>query len=85
MTSAGAVSPFPLHTETSEEHEGSQLSSACFETNAQASLLMSRDGAAVALPTMDAAARGVHQIMWLKIPSEIAAVSWSGQPEASFT
>jgi len=63
MTSAGALSRFPLNTETSEEH----------------------DGLLVFVCVLRNQCLGVHQIMWIKRPSEIAAVSRSGQPESSFT
>jgi RNA polymerase sigma-70 factor (ECF subfamily) len=49
------------------------------ETNGQAAVLMSRDGVPVALATIDASAQGINQIMWIMRPSELAAISKSGQ------
>jgi RNA polymerase sigma-70 factor (TIGR02957 family) len=45
------------------------------ETNGQASVLMSRDGVAIALATIDASAQGIDQIMWIMRPSKLAAIS----------
>lgn len=44
------------------------------ETNGQASILMSRDGAPIALATVDASAQGIDQIMWIMRPSKLAAI-----------
>ena len=52
---------------------------ALVDTNGQASVLMSRDGAAVALATIDASAQGIDQIMWIMRPSKLAAISKSCQ------
>ena len=49
------------------------------DTNGQASVLMSRDSAAVAFATINASAQGIDQIMWIMRPSELAAISRSGQ------
>ena|ERR1044071_872929 len=45
------------------------------ETNGQASVLMSRDGAPVTLATIDASSQGIDQIMWVMRPSKLTAVS----------
>jgi RNA polymerase sigma-70 factor (TIGR02957 family) len=45
------------------------------ESNGQAALLVSRDGAPVALTTIDASAQGIDQIMWIMRPSKLAAMS----------
>jgi len=45
------------------------------ETNGQASILVSRNGAAVALATVDASEQGIEQIMWILRPSKLAAIS----------
>jgi hypothetical protein len=42
-------------------------------------MLMLRDGAAVALATIDASAKGINLILWIMRPSKLAAVSTSGQ------
>ena len=47
------------------------------ETNGQTSVLVSRDGVAVTLGTIDASAQGIDQIMWFLRPSKLAAVSKS--------
>ena len=47
------------------------------ETNGQASVLMSRDGAPVALTTIDASEDGINRIMWIMRPSKLAAISSS--------
>jgi RNA polymerase sigma-70 factor (TIGR02957 family) len=49
------------------------------ETNGQAAVLMSRDGAPVALATVDASAQGIDQIMWIMRPSKLAATLKSRQ------
>ena len=49
------------------------------ETNGQAAVLVSRDGVAVALTTIDASAQGIDQIVWILRPSKLAAISKSGQ------
>lgn len=49
------------------------------EINGQAAGLILRDGKVVALATIDASERGIHQIMWLMRPSKLAALSKSRQ------
>jgi RNA polymerase sigma-70 factor (TIGR02957 family) len=48
------------------------------ETNAQAAVLILRDGVPIGL-TIDASARGIDEIMWFLRPSKLAAISKSGQ------
>jgi RNA polymerase sigma-70 factor (TIGR02957 family) len=45
------------------------------ETNGQPALLVLRDGAPVAVTTIDASAQGIDQIMWFMRPSKLAAMS----------
>lgn len=45
------------------------------ETNGQAAGLILREGKVVAMATIDASERGIHQIMWLMRPSKLAALS----------
>ena len=45
------------------------------ETNGQASVVISRDGVAIAFATIDASAQGIDQIMWIMRPSKLAAIS----------
>ena len=45
------------------------------EANGQASVLISRDGTAVALATIDGSAEGIDRIMWIMRPSKLAAIS----------
>jgi hypothetical protein len=45
------------------------------ETNGQASALILRDGAVVALTTVDVSEQGIDQIIWIMRPSKLAAVS----------
>jgi RNA polymerase sigma-70 factor (ECF subfamily) len=52
---------------------------AWIEANGQASVLISRDGAIVALATIDASAQGIDQIIWVMRPSKLAAISLSWQ------
>src|ERR1700761_4953019 len=47
----------------------------CVETNGQASALILRDGAVVALTTVDVSEQGIDQILWIMRPSKLAAVS----------
>jgi RNA polymerase sigma-70 factor (ECF subfamily) len=49
------------------------------EANGQACMLMSRDGAVVALATIGASAQGIDQILWMMRPSKLAAISLSRQ------
>jgi RNA polymerase sigma-70 factor (TIGR02957 family) len=58
-------------------HFWSGMTLAWVETNGQASVLMSRHGAAVALATIDASVEGINQIMWFMRPSKLAAISRS--------
>jgi len=48
-------------------------------TNGQASVLMSRDGAPVALATIFASTEGIDEIMWIMRPSKLAALAKSHQ------
>jgi hypothetical protein len=47
------------------------------ETNGQPSVLLLRDGVAVALATVDASAEGIHQILWIMRPSKLASLASS--------
>jgi len=47
------------------------------EANGQGCMLMSRDGAAVALATIDASERGIEQILWIMRPSKLTGISLS--------
>ncbi len=47
------------------------------EANGQACMLMSRDGAVVALATIDASEHGIEQIMWIMRPSKLAGITLS--------
>lgn len=49
------------------------------KANGQACMLISRDGAAVALATIDASERGIEQIMWIMRPSKLSGISLSRQ------
>jgi len=49
------------------------------EVNGQWSILMLREGTAVALATIDASAEGINRILWIMRPSKLAAVSKSDQ------
>jgi RNA polymerase sigma-70 factor (TIGR02957 family) len=44
------------------------------QTNGRSSVLISRDGAAIALTTIDASAEGIVQILWIMRPSKLAAI-----------
>jgi RNA polymerase sigma-70 factor (ECF subfamily) len=48
------------------------------EANGQPSVLISRDGAVVALATIDASAQGIDQILWVMNPAKLAAISSAG-------
>ena len=50
---------------------------AWIEANGQKSVLISRDSIPIALATIDAAAEGIDQIMWILRPSKLAAISRS--------
>ncbi|PRY35746.1 RNA polymerase sigma-70 factor [Umezawaea tangerina] len=45
------------------------------ETNGQASVLVARDGDAVALVTLDASADGVDRLLWVMNPAKLRAIS----------
>lgn len=47
------------------------------EANAQASVVILRDGAVVGLVTITASVQGIDQIMWVMRPSKLAAISFS--------
>lgn len=49
------------------------------EANAQACVLISRDGAPVTLATIEASADGIGKVLWVMRPSKLAAVSRVGQ------
>jgi RNA polymerase sigma-70 factor (ECF subfamily) len=44
------------------------------QTNGQSSVLISRDGATVALATIDASEQGISQILWMMRPSKLTAI-----------
>jgi RNA polymerase sigma-70 factor (ECF subfamily) len=44
------------------------------QTNGQSSVLMARDGARVAVATIDASAEGINQILWMMRPSKLTAI-----------
>ncbi|QOY91803.1 RNA polymerase sigma-70 factor [Paludibaculum fermentans] len=44
------------------------------EANGQACVLLCRDGAAVALATVDASAEGIEQVLWVMRPSKLSGV-----------
>jgi RNA polymerase sigma-70 factor (TIGR02957 family) len=48
------------------------------EANGQPSVLISRDGAVLALATIDASAQGIDQILWVMNPAKLAAISSVG-------
>ena len=54
------------------------LTLAWTEANGQASVLMYRDGTAVALATVDGSAQGIDRIMWFMRPSKLTAIAKSG-------
>jgi RNA polymerase sigma-70 factor (TIGR02957 family) len=54
------------------------LTLAWTEANGQASVLMYRDGTAVALATVDGSAQGINRIMWFMRPSKLTAIAKSG-------
>ena len=45
------------------------------EANGQAAVLISRDGAVVALATINASAQGIEEVLWMMRPSKLAAIS----------
>jgi len=47
------------------------------EVNGQPSVVMYRDGTAVALATVGASTQGIHQIMWFMRPSKLTAIAKS--------
>jgi RNA polymerase sigma-70 factor (TIGR02957 family) len=48
------------------------------ETNGRAAVLVSRDGAPVAITTIEASAQGINEIMWFLRPSKLAGIARSG-------
>jgi RNA polymerase sigma-70 factor (ECF subfamily) len=52
------------------------------ETNGQASVLLTRGGAVVALVTICGSALGIDRIMWMMRPSKLAAISVAWQSKA---
>jgi RNA polymerase sigma-70 factor (ECF subfamily) len=60
-------------------HFWSGVTLAWVNTNGQTGVLMSRDGAAVALATIFASAEGIDEIMWIMRPSKVAALAKSHQ------
>ncbi len=55
------------------------------ETNGQASVRIARDGAIVAVATIDASALGIDQILWMMSPSKLAAISRPEQANGGTT
>lgn len=51
------------------------------QTNGQASVLISRDGAIVTVVTISASAHGIDQILWMMRPSKLTAISRSFEPD----
>jgi len=45
------------------------------QTNGQSSILISREGAAVTVATIDASEQGIGQILWMMRPSKLTAIS----------
>jgi RNA polymerase sigma-70 factor (ECF subfamily) len=45
------------------------------QTNGQSSALIARDGATVAVATIDASAEGINQILWMMSPAKLTAIS----------
>jgi len=45
------------------------------EANGQSCMIMSRDGAIVALASIDASEQGIDQIMWFMRPSKLVGIS----------
>ena len=60
-------------------HFWTGLTLAWFETNGQASVLMSRDGIPGTFVTIDASAHGIDRIMWIMRPSKLGGIPTSGQ------
>jgi hypothetical protein len=51
------------------------------QTNGQASMLISRDGAPVGLVAIDASEQGIAQILWMLRPSKLTALARTLQAE----
>jgi len=68
----GAVAKF-ISAVSSHFWAGMTLS--VVEANGQGCMVMSRDGAAVALATVDASEQGIEQILWFMRPSKLSRVS----------
>jgi RNA polymerase sigma-70 factor (TIGR02957 family) len=47
------------------------------EANGQPSVLVSRDGTAIALVTVSASAQGIDRLLWVMNPTKLARISWS--------
>ena len=56
-------------------HYWSGVTLAPVEANGQAAVLISRDGAVVALATINASAQGIEEVLWMMRPSKLAAIS----------
>ena len=50
------------------------------EANGQPSVLIERDGATVAIATIDAGAQGIHQILWMMSPGKLTAIPNQNKP-----
>jgi len=68
----GAVAKF-ISAVSSHFWAGMTLS--VVEANGQGCMVMSRDGAAVALATVDASEQGIEQILWFMRPSKLGRIS----------
>ena len=55
------------------------LTLAWIEANGRPSVVMYRDGTAVALATVGASTQGIHQIMWFMRPSKLTAIAKSAR------
>lgn len=58
-------------------HFWSGVTLSSIEANGQPCVLVSRDGAAITLVTIEASADGIDQILWMMRPSKLAAISTS--------
>jgi RNA polymerase sigma-70 factor (ECF subfamily) len=56
---------------------GEGVALAWLETNGQPAVLVSRNGTAIALVTVDASDEGIDRILWMMRPSKLAAISRS--------
>lgn len=50
------------------------------ETNGQPSVLIEREGATIAVASIDASAEGIHQILWMMRPGKLSAVRNENKP-----